>query len=75
MPINRLSVLPNYEKFCRLIAFVHETEYLSEGQLADLLMADRVEIRAMCDNGRTNLQKWPIKGAWAQSFMAKINDA
>lgn len=59
----------------RITFYCWSTGLLSEGQIARILAADRVEVRGLCDDGREEFEAAPMDGHWGAEAMRRMRCA
>lgn len=59
-------------ELARMLAVAHGLEVLTEGQLANIIVRDRVAVRQLIDDGRTHLQTNPPSGQNGKHIMSRL---
>jgi hypothetical protein len=62
------------KRLARLVAYCLGDGVLTEGQIARIIEADRLDVRAMRDDGRACLEARPLGGAWGTGAMKRMEE-
>lgn len=60
------------KRLARLIAVCLNDGLLSEGQVAKIIEADRINVRERCDEGMMCLSYRPLLGEWGAATMKRL---
>ncbi len=60
------------KRLARLIAVCLNDGLLSEGQVAKIIEADRIDVRKRCDEGMMCLSYRPLLGEWGAATMKRL---
>ena len=67
--------MDDFERLCRLIAYVNLAGLMTEGELSHLLLTDRLDIRKYRDAAREYVDLKSPSGEWGNHALKRMQDA